>query len=183
MDAALLERLLEHTRSRYYGKYRGTATALDDPEKLGRVRVRVPAVLGDAELWALPCVPYAGKDVGVWLPPPVGASVWVEFEGGDPSRPIWVGCFWAKGELPADFAPDVRGVRTEEGELRFDDAAAEVRLERQGGASLVLATSAETSAGGGKVVVDTAEVTTSAGSGEVRVGAGVNVNHGALVVS
>jgi hypothetical protein len=39
--------------------------------------------------------------VGLVLIPPPGAHVWVEFEGGDPDRPIWSGCFWGIGELPA----------------------------------------------------------------------------------
>ena len=32
--------------------------------------------------------------------PPVGAAVWVEFEGGDLDYAIWSGCFWREGERP-----------------------------------------------------------------------------------
>jgi Type VI secretion system/phage-baseplate injector OB domain len=72
-----------------------------DPLRQGRLRVEVPEVLGDQTLsWAMPCVPYAGPGVGLLATPPVGANVWVEFEAGMPDRPIWVGCFWGKGELP-----------------------------------------------------------------------------------
>jgi hypothetical protein len=39
--------------------------------------------------------------VGFWAIPPVGANVWIEFEGGDPSHPIWSGGFWELGEFPA----------------------------------------------------------------------------------
>src|SRR5207342_1678154 len=54
--------------------------------------------------------------------PPVGAGVWVEFEAGDVSRPIWVGCWWASDKLPTDEAgakatPDMKIVRSEEGLL------------------------------------------------------------------
>ena len=45
--------------------------------------------------WALPAVPYAGDGVGFFMIPPIGASVWIEFEHGDPDYPIWTGCFWA----------------------------------------------------------------------------------------
>jgi hypothetical protein len=39
--------------------------------------------------------------VGLFTIPPNGANVWVEFEGGDPDYPIWSGCFWGLGEVPA----------------------------------------------------------------------------------
>ena len=50
----------------YFGKYRGIVTDNDDPNRLGRLRVRVQDVLGDQESgWALPAVPYAGNGVGL----------------------------------------------------------------------------------------------------------------------
>src|ERR1700704_4306695 len=86
----------------FFGKYRGRVVGNRDPLNLGRIQVSVPAVLGDfRNNWALPCVPYAGKKVGLYLMPPVGANVWVEFEAGDPDYPIWAGCFWGVGEVPA----------------------------------------------------------------------------------
>lgn len=86
-----------------FGKYRGIATNNIDPMNLGRVEVMVPVLGADAPLgWALPCVPFAGRDVGLCLIPPVGANVWVEFEGGDTGFPIWSGCFWGSGEYPAE---------------------------------------------------------------------------------
>ena len=58
--------------------------------------VRVPDVVRlFTSSWALPCVPLAGPLMGMYVvPPPVGAGVWVEFEQGNPDKPIWVGCFW-----------------------------------------------------------------------------------------
>ncbi len=44
--------------------------------------------------WALPCVPAAGIQSGVFVVPPIGSQVWVEFEQGDPDYPIWTGGFW-----------------------------------------------------------------------------------------
>lgn len=73
-----------------------------DPMMLGKIQVSVPAVLGEGSLsWAMPCVPFAGSGVGFFMIPPVGANVWVEFEGGDIDYPIWSGCFWGVGEVPA----------------------------------------------------------------------------------
>lgn len=50
----------------------------------------------------MPCSPYAGNDVGFFALPPVGANVWVEFEGGDSNNPIWGGCFWGENEIPKE---------------------------------------------------------------------------------
>lgn len=85
----------------FFGKYRGKVTTSKDPLHLGRVQVQVPAVFGeDRNSWAMPCTPYAGKDIGLFMVPPIGTNIWVEFEGGDPDYPIWTGCFWGRDELP-----------------------------------------------------------------------------------
>lgn len=88
--------------SRYYGKYRGTVINNIDPEQIGRVMVQVPDVLGlTPSSWALPCVPVAGIQAGVFVVPPIGSQVWIEFEQGDPDYPIWTGGFWGiVGEVP-----------------------------------------------------------------------------------
>lgn len=88
--------------TQYFGKYRGKVENNIDPMMLGRVQVSAPAVLGDGKLsWAMPCVPYAGSGVGLFAIPPKDANVWVEFEGGDTNYPIYSGCFWGVGEVPA----------------------------------------------------------------------------------
>ncbi|MGH2896973.1 MAG: phage baseplate assembly protein V [Solirubrobacteraceae bacterium] len=82
--------------ARFFGKYRGAVVNNIDPLGQGRLLVRVPDVLRFfPSSWALPCVPLAGPLMGMYVvPPPVGAGVWVEFEQGNPDKPIWVGCFW-----------------------------------------------------------------------------------------
>lgn len=88
--------------SKRYGKYRGKVEGNIDPLMLGRIQVSAPTVLGEGtSSWAMPCSPYAGNGVGFFAIPPVGANIWVEFEGGDPDYPIWAGCFWGTGEVPA----------------------------------------------------------------------------------
>jgi hypothetical protein len=85
----------------FFGKYRGKVTATKDPLHLGRVQVQVPAIFGEGRhSWAMPCTPYAGRDIGLFMVPPLDTNIWVEFEGGDPDYPIWSGCFWGDGELP-----------------------------------------------------------------------------------
>ena len=89
--------------SKYYGKFRGTVIQNVDPEQIGRIQVMVPDVSGLLpSSWAMPCVPFAGKQSGVYVVPQVGAGVWVEFEQGDPDYPIWSGGFWGSAaEVPA----------------------------------------------------------------------------------
>lgn len=116
------QHLVEVTQSRFFGKYRGIVKANEDPERRGRLQLIVPAVLGDAVIWALPCVPYAGPNVGFYAMPPVDAGVWVEFEAGDPSYPIWVGCYWASRAIPQqDAKPHIKYLKTESLCIRFDD--------------------------------------------------------------
>jgi len=88
---------------RFFGKYRGTVMNNFDPLNRGRIQALVPAVLGEIPSgWALPCAPYAGMNAGFFSVPPVGAGVWIEFEGGDVSLPVWSGAWWAAGEVPMD---------------------------------------------------------------------------------
>jgi uncharacterized protein involved in type VI secretion and phage assembly len=88
---------------RFYGKYRGTVVDNVDPEQRGRLMVQVGDVGGVLpSTWALPCLPFAGPAQGFFAVPPVQASVWVEFEQGDPSYPVWTGCFW---DEPATVPP------------------------------------------------------------------------------
>lgn len=88
---------------KYYGKFRGVVVNNLDPMQMGRLQVQVPDVLGLApSSWAMPCVPFAGQQSGLYVVPQVGAGVWVEFEQGNPDYPIWVGGFWGSAaEVPA----------------------------------------------------------------------------------
>lgn len=88
---------------KFYGKYRGMVLNNVDPMQMGRLMVQVPDVNSLAPgTWALPCVPIAGIQNGMFALPIIGSGVWVEFEQGDPDYPIWVGCFWGSAaEIPA----------------------------------------------------------------------------------
>lgn len=87
--------------ARLYGKYRGTVVNPADPLGLGRIMAMVPEVLGEVPSgWATPCAPYGGPGAGFLSVPPLGAGVWIEFEAGDASRPIWSGCYWGAAEAP-----------------------------------------------------------------------------------
>ena len=95
----IVSSLVQKVEHHYYGKYRGIVVDNADPEQLGRLKVKVPSVLGDEIVtgWAAPCVPYGGDmNQGMLFIPEVDAGVWVEFEEGDLEFPIWVGTYWSK---------------------------------------------------------------------------------------
>ena len=92
---------IQATSNRFFGKYRGIVAANNDTQALGRIQATLPAFQGMLTNWALPCVPYAGQNVGFFAMPPIGASVWIEFEGGNPNYPVWSGCFWEVNDIPS----------------------------------------------------------------------------------
>ena len=72
-------------RARLYGVYRAAVVDVDDPTGNGRVRLRVPAVFGEAaERWALVAADAPGE----------GDTVVVAFEEGDVDSPIVIGILW-----------------------------------------------------------------------------------------
>ena len=84
---------------RHWGKYRGTVVNNADPLFSGRLLVSVPGIV--IANWALPCVPLTDLLMGgTFVRPGIDANVWVEFERGDPDKPIWVGCLWGEGQIP-----------------------------------------------------------------------------------
>lgn len=87
--------------SKFYGKYRALVCDIKDPEHMGRIRVRCPSVLGEyTSAWCTPCVPCAFSDGGALYIPNVNEGVWVEFEEGDPTKPIWTGFWWKPNRTP-----------------------------------------------------------------------------------
>jgi len=134
-----VDALLDNATRRFYGKYRGVVRDNADPTRRGRLQVSVPAVMGDSAVWALPCVPYAGANVGFFAMPDVGAAVWVEFEAGHANHPIWVGGFWGDGQIDsADAAPSIKFLKTTKLTIRIDDDAGELVIENQSGSQFKL---------------------------------------------
>lgn len=173
MERVLVE-AAEYMRNRYFGKYRGLVAEVGEGDNLGRIKARVPEVYGEAENdqspWALPCVPFAGQDHGLVLLPEAGDGVWIEFEAGDISRPIWTGCWWGDNELPQPGAPLVRTLATTAGhKLVLDDDGNQVQLLHAGGAELTMTDSDITLKIGGKQIVISSS--------------GVNINNGAFEVT
>ena len=184
MEPEILARLLDWVRNRYFGKYRGTVTGTDDETKRGRLKIRVPAVLGALEVWAMPCVPYAGKQVGWFSLPDKGAGVWVEFEGGDPSFPIWTGCFWADEELPDDSKVAIKVWRTKAMKIRVDDDAETITIESTKSGKLTIKDAVIGEKGNAKVTIDGGGVASEVGGKKTQLSTdGFTVNNGALEVT
>lgn len=140
----LVAELAEQVRQRFYGKYRGIVRDNADPRGLGRLRLEVPEVLdGTLSPWAAPCAPYAGDGSGQFTVPEEGAGVWVEFEAGDPARPIWTGCWWGEGQVPANnqgaaATPPLRIIRTESGLMvSMDDDGQVLDVSDEDGSNLL----------------------------------------------
>jgi uncharacterized protein involved in type VI secretion and phage assembly len=167
-DQALMD-VLDRLRNRFFGKYRGSVTDID-PTTL-RIKAKVPSVLADQPTgWCEPCVPYAGNGVGMAFLPEVGAGVWIEFEAGDVSYPIWVGCYWRDGEVPPDAAPAVKAIVTKSGhKILLDDDAESITI---------------TDPNNNTITLDSSGINLVRGSSSVAISdAEVNINDGALEVT
>ena len=186
MDAETSEQIVDWVRTRFFGKYRGVVTKNVDPTGRGRLKVKVPAVLADQEVWAMPCVPYAGEGVGFYATVPNKTGCWVEFEGGLVSYPIAVGFFWADDQLPDQSKPEIKIWKTDSLTLRLDDKQEEVRIESAGGAKLTITAELKSLAGsgGGEHVVSSSGVVSKKGSVKSEVSStSFKVNDGALEVT
>lgn len=161
----------------FFGKYRGKVVQNIDPLQIGRVQVSVPAVLGDGQLsWAMPSVPYAGSSVGFFTVPPVGASVWVEFEGGDPDFPVVSGCFWAEGDTPA--MPAIAEMK-----VWKTDAITVTLSDLPGAGGLTIEVNPPAVATPLKIVFDSSGIEMTNGASSVKLTpASVSLNNGALEV-
>jgi uncharacterized protein involved in type VI secretion and phage assembly len=183
MNDDVNEQLLTWIRGHFFGKYRGTVSDNADPANRGRIKVKVPAVLGSVESWAMPCVPYAGKSVGFYSLPAAGTGVWVEFERGDPSFPVWTGCFWADGELPDPGGAKIKIWKTDKVTLRIDDDNDELKMQTTSNSVVTLASDIKSESGNAKHTVGSSGVVSELGSGKVEVtSSSVKVNGGAMEV-
>ena len=165
---------------KFHGKYRGLVLNNIDPMQIGRIQAMVPDVSNVAlSSWAMPCVPVAGLQMGMFTVPPIGAGVWIEFEHGDPDYPIWVGCFWGSAaEVPAlarMVPPAIAGITLQTtlmNGLTVNDLPGPT-----GGIMLKSAT-------GASIIVNDTGIYIQNGKGAslVMVGPSVTINNGALAV-
>ncbi|MEU6082227.1 phage baseplate assembly protein V [Streptomyces sp. NPDC047108] len=165
--------------NRYLGKFRGRVVDTRDPLRIGRITAHVPDVLGDTpSTWALPCFPFTGGRAGQYTVPEPGAGVWVEFEQGDPSFPVWTGCWYGDAqELPVDVREEVPVSQPVVVETPGRHKL--VMSDVPGGKGILLK-----APGGAYVQIDERGVTIDNGQGASveLIGDQVNINEGRLIV-
>ncbi|HYD82097.1 MAG TPA: phage baseplate assembly protein V [Paucimonas sp.] len=165
---------------KYFGKYRGTVVQNIDPEQRGRIQALVPDVSNIIPTtWAMPCVPIAGKAMGTFMVPQIGAGVWIEYEQGDPDYPIWTGGFWGlAAEVPTLALAGNPASPSIVLQTGLQNTIAISDLPGPAGGIMLKSTT------GAMIVVNDIGITISNGKGATIVMAGptVTINSGALVV-
>jgi hypothetical protein len=123
-------RLNQRVATSYFGKYRGIVTDVNDPDNQCRIKARVDGLLNGQETgWALPVAPFAGDGHGMVMLPELDSGVWIEFEAGQLSAPLWSGAWWADGQRPNPQGAKVRVIVSEKGhKVILDDENNELKL-------------------------------------------------------
>ena len=156
----------------------GVVTGIKDPDKRGRVKVKIPRISDSEELnWARVCSFNAGKDRGAFFLPAKGDEVLVAFEYGDINSPIIIGSLWNGKDKPPESNSDgnnnVRVIKSRSGHIvKMDDSKGKEKIEIEDGSgetSIVFDTAKkkitiksgkdiELNAQQGKVIIDAKEI-------------------------
>lgn len=101
---------------RFYSTYRGVVidNSSNDP---GVLKISLPEILTGVTVWARSKAEIGGPGVGAkYLIPPLGSIVLVEFEYGNPMKPLWSYSGFMVGEVPDELKDnDSMGVVTPSG--------------------------------------------------------------------
>ena len=85
----LMERGIE-SLGRFYSIYRGMVMDNEDPNHMNSLQVAIPEIQGGIIVWALPFGQHGGLKTGFkYLAPEIGDTVYIMFEYGNPSKPLW----------------------------------------------------------------------------------------------
>jgi len=164
--------LTDTIESRFFGKYRGIVIDIEkDREKIGMITVQIPEIYFEGTIPLIkPCVPLAGKDCGFFAFPKKGDGIWIEFEGGDQSRPIWTGFWWKEDEIPEYINLDTVGLVSRTGHrIILDDKNESISLVHAKGPEINLTAGEITfKVGRTKMVISSSGVTINENTFEVR---------------
>jgi uncharacterized protein involved in type VI secretion and phage assembly len=108
--------------ARIFGVVVGLVTNNQDPDGLGRVKVKFPWLSDMAEsFWARVAAPMAGKQRGIYFLPEVDDEVLVAFEHGDVRFPYVLGALWNGQDAPPvtndDGKNNVRMIKSRSGHV------------------------------------------------------------------
>jgi len=174
----------------------GIVTNNQDPDALGRVKVRFPWLSDEDESqWARVAAPMAGNDRGVYFLPEVDDEVLVAFEHGDIRFPYVVGALWNGKDAPpasnGDGKNNVRVIKSRSGhivKLNDEDGKETIEIvDKSGKNSLVVDTAKNTititsdkditlKASNGTITLDAQKVAVkSSDASKIESGAGLDV--------
>ena len=120
---------------RFYSRYRGMVVDDRDPDGLQRILVNIPSIHNGITIWARAGSQSGGIRHGIkGITPLPGEIVWVEFEKGNPNKPVWFYHGWANGEVPEELKPNrVLGVITQNGNkviLKDEEGYLKIDIEK-----------------------------------------------------
>jgi uncharacterized protein involved in type VI secretion and phage assembly len=126
----------EEARSRIYGIVIGVVTNNQDPDGLGRVKVKYPWLIEDDESnWARIASPMAGAKRGLVVIPEVNDEVLIAFDHGDVRCPYVLGALWNGIDTPpeekeGDDENNIRLFKSRSNHLlKFDDTDGAEKIE------------------------------------------------------
>ncbi len=133
----------EDEADRVFDPVIGIVTDNKDPDKLGRVKVKLPTLTSDETTWWAPIVTMGGGAQRGWFfLPEVDDEVLVMFEHGDIARPVIIGQLWGGKDKPPldnkDGKNTKRALHSRGGtKVSFDDDQGKITIEDGGGAGVV----------------------------------------------
>jgi len=165
--------LTDVIESRFFGIYRGIVTDIEetDRKRMGMITVKIPEIFIDCTIPLVqPSVPFAGNKYGFFAFPKIGDGIMVMFQGGDPSRPIHTGFWWAEDQIPESINLDIVGLVSRIGhKIILDDKNESISIVHKKGESEINLTEDEITfrVGRTKMVISSK---------------GININNGKFVV-
>ena len=160
---------------RFYSIYRGVVLDNQDSDNIGKLLIIIPSIHDGVKVWARPYNNPGSINSGVkWLIPRVGDIVWVQFEMGDPMRPIWSYHSWGIGEVPEELqSNDTIGLVTPTGNKIYIsevDGSLTIILNQKvtiqviDGSSITIDGSSITIDGGDKLTINSSDTILNGGS-------------------
>jgi uncharacterized protein involved in type VI secretion and phage assembly len=205
VDVLTKSKVEEELVSRVFGVVVGIVTNIDDPDGLGRVKVKFPWLKEDVEShWSRIMSLMAGNESGCVFRPEVEDEVLVLFEHGDTRCPYVIGALWnGQDAMPSERGSDsdnnIRLIKSRSGHIiKLDDTAGSEKIEiidKKEKNTIVIDTSSnkilisadtdiELKASNGKILLDATEIeikssgsATVEASGDMTIkGSTVNIN-------
>lgn len=130
----LMERGME-SLGRFYSIYRGMVVDNNDPNHMNSLQVAIPEIQGGIIVWALPFGQHGGLKTGFkYLAPEIGDTVYIMFEYGNPSKPLWTYHGFGLEQIPEELDdPNKMGIITPNGNMVIlDETSGELNIFTEG---------------------------------------------------